>query len=117
MIVARPCVHPGCTAIVKGGGNRCPKHLAAYEERQRERARISDEQRGSRHERGYGSNWEKVRADKLTKNPLCAICKKRGKIVPATVVHHIDEDQFNNDPKNLCSLCRDCHERLHKRRR
>ena len=35
--------------------------------------------------------------------------------VPAVLVHHIDRDEFNNDPSNHESLCNPCHETEHER--
>lgn len=41
---------------------------------------------------------------------LCYICKTQSKLIE---VHHIDNDRNNNDSKNLISLCRSSHKRLH----
>lgn len=30
-------------------------------------------------------------------------------------IHHLDDDHYNNDPKNLQVLCMSCHSRMHKR--
>lgn len=29
-------------------------------------------------------------------------------------IHHIDENVRNNDPSNLSTLCRKCHDKLHE---
>jgi len=39
----------------------------------------------------------------------CSICKKEGR----TVVHHVDENEYNNELKNLRILCFGCHNQLH----
>jgi 5-methylcytosine-specific restriction protein A len=65
--------------------------------------------------RGYGHRWKKIRDSKLTKDPLCERCWRKGKYVEATVVHHRDANQFNNKYSNLESLCVTCHERHHGR--
>lgn len=59
--------------------------------------------------------WRKIRARKLQENPLCERCLKQGRTEVATVVHHRDGNEWNNDPDNLESLCRQCHELHHGR--
>ena len=44
-------------------------------------------------------------------NYKCQICERK-----AILVHHIDKDNSNNDPKNLISLCQSCHGKLHSSR-
>lgn len=44
-------------------------------------------------------------------NYKCQSCNKE----KATLVHHIDKNNFNNDPTNLVSLCNKCHLALHGR--
>jgi 5-methylcytosine-specific restriction protein A len=50
----------------------------------------------------------------LRKQPLCERCLKEGKIVPATVAHHIKPHKGNEqlffDPDNLASSCKPCHD-------
>jgi 5-methylcytosine-specific restriction protein A len=77
-----------------------------------------DRDRGSSTERGYDRKWRKVRKAFLSRNPLCKICLEGGITKEARVVHHIipidqggDRLRFNN----LMALCRDCHEKIHKR--
>lgn len=72
--------------------------------------------RGTRQERGYGKEWQKIRARKLWHDPLCERCEENGMTTAAAVVHHRDHDQYNNTPINLMSLCRDCHEQIHRRK-
>lgn len=48
-------------------------------------------------------------------NHKCQVCHKR-QYKEKLSVHHIDYDKSNNEPKNLISLCRNCHrETLHNR--
>ena len=47
------CV-PGCPEIVPAGQRRCPAHTKAQQ-------RSEDKRRGSRHERQYGTPWDKLR--------------------------------------------------------
>lgn len=60
--------------------------------------------------------WQKLRADQLRRNPLCAMCLPR--CVPATVCDHIephkgDEDKFWAGP--FQSLCKPHHDSDKKR--
>lgn len=59
--------------------------------------------------------WYRLRAHQLKLQPLCAHCKLKGKVEPATVVDHIiahkgDLARFW-DTTNLQSLCTSCHDR------
>lgn len=96
------------------GESRCADHLAAWK---LETARRDNERRGSSSERGYGGSWQKIRDWKLRESPLCEACMREGRPNPAQVVHHKDENQRNNAPENLESMCRDCHERHHGRKK
>lgn len=72
----------------------------------------SDNHRGSRHERGYGTEWEKLRDIVLARdNYLCQICLESYRITPATEVDHIlpKAKGGTDDPDNLQSICNDCH--------
>lgn len=42
----------------------------------------------------------------------CEICGKKEKLD----VHHIDGDYKNNDPNNLMTLCRSCHNKQHRKK-
>lgn len=58
--------------------------------------------------------WHRLRWYQLKDNPLCAFCKRLGKVTPASIADHIkahrgDEVLFF-DPKNLQSLCKSCHD-------
>nr|DAH08110.1 MAG TPA: HNH endonuclease [Caudoviricetes sp.] len=58
--------------------------------------------------------WRKVRAVKLSQDPLCEECARQGMAVPAQMVDHIrpiNEGGAALDMKNLQSLCHTCHNR------
>jgi 5-methylcytosine-specific restriction endonuclease McrA len=60
------------------------------------------------------SIWKRLRADQLSKSPLCKICRERGVMVAAAVVDHIIpfvsvSDPLALDADNLQSLCLSCH--------
>ncbi len=75
------------------------------------------DKRGSASSRGYGATWRRVRQLHLNRNPLCADCKVKDFHKKAYTVHHVDENQFNNESDNLLSLCFVCHEKRHGRMR
>lgn len=58
-----------------------------------------------------GPAWRRLRAAVLAERPLCALCQRQGRVVPATEVDHVDNDPANNDRDNLQSLCKPCHSR------
>jgi 5-methylcytosine-specific restriction protein A len=59
--------------------------------------------------------------------PLCEMCQQKGIVTLATEVHHIrpisteyrpdDLRRLALDPYNLMSLCRKCHEEIHRQLR
>jgi 5-methylcytosine-specific restriction protein A len=106
----RPCTHPGCPALTEAGGP-CPKHK-----------KDRDKERGTAAQRGYDRRWRKYRRRFLDENPLCEECNREGCDIVATVVHHHREVSSRDDPlfwepRNHAALCRECHERVHKRKR
>lgn len=57
-------------------------------------------------------HWQVRRTDQLAREPLCRLCKSRGRITAATVADHIEPHR--GDPQkfwygDLQSLCTDCH--------
>lgn len=58
--------------------------------------------------------WRKLRRRKLMNDPLCEECKRRGRIVEATIVDHKQPRRFYPELKleytNLMSLCKSHHE-------
>ena len=68
--------------------------------------------------------WEHVRNARLRKDEyICQECKRYGKTMEATTVHHIipadkcigEYRKLLYDSRNLISLCNGCHERMHMR--
>jgi 5-methylcytosine-specific restriction endonuclease McrA len=62
--------------------------------------------------------WQRKRLHILRRDMfLCQKCKRYGKHVPATMVHHIKEVEFYPelayDDDNLTSLCDHCHNKEH----
>lgn len=60
-----PCTYPGCPGRATAGHGRCEAH--ARQDRQR-----FDQARGTRQERGYGAEWQRIRAELLVEQPTCA---------------------------------------------
>lgn len=95
----RPCRHPGCPRL--SDGVYCDEHRGLY---MRENAA----------QRGYDSRWRAARKHFLERHPLCALCLKEGKTVPATVVDHViphrGDARLFWDKSNWQPLCKDCHD-------
>ena len=57
--------------------------------------------------------WRKLRKYYISKQPLCEVCKRFGKIIEAKVVDHIKRVKINPElalvESNLQSLCSRCH--------
>jgi len=68
--------------------------------------------RKSRHERGYGSLWEKIRKRVLDRDSgLCQACTRKGRVALGREVHHkTPRAQGGRDEdSNLETLCHECH--------
>jgi 5-methylcytosine-specific restriction protein A len=107
----KPCKKQGCRAITTNPNGFCDAHQDEAKQLT-EQAKRFRQKRISAAQRGYGTHWQRVRSWQLAQHPLCEMCQHA-----AIVVHHKDHNQFNNSPDNLMSLCRDCHERIHKRKK
>ena len=69
--------------------------------------------RESRHKRGYGTAWDKLRKAILSRDcHLCQPCKANGRIVPATQVDHIKPKAKGgtDEAGNLQAICAPCHQ-------
>ncbi|MCA8079932.1 HNH endonuclease [Burkholderia cepacia] len=100
-----PCRHRGCGRLVDSPGF-CEVHKAdAVGWR-------PDRERGNRHARGFGSNWERTRAEIMKRDKaLCQSCLRAGRVVLATSVDHIVNraEGGTDDHSNLEALCDKCH--------
>ena len=68
--------------------------------------------RTSRHQRGYGTAWNKLRHRILERDKrLCRACWRKGLITVATHVDHIVPKARGggDEETNLQSLCEPCH--------
>lgn len=96
------CTFIGCGAI------NCSKHGRSG----RTSGWRPDADRGNRHQRGYGKEWEQKRGEILERdNHLCIPCKQDGRVTPANQVDHIIQkaDGGTDHDGNLQSICLACH--------
>ena len=64
----------------------------------------------------YGQGWDNILKESIRKRDSykCQICGvPQEECFEALIVHHKDENKKNLNPKNLISLCRSCHVKLH----
>lgn len=77
-----------------------------------------DKRRGTAHERGYDSRWQKTSRGFLAKHPLCVASKANGIIRAAMVVDHIIPHRGDKklfwDPGNWQALSDDVHNTIKK---
>ena len=103
----RPCLHPGCGALVRGG--YCDAHRP-------NRTIDRSEEAQSWHWMYLTPEWtDDLRPTQLLDEPFCRECAKRGRRVRATDVDHIVDHKGDwgkfSDRSNLESLCHSCHSR------
>lgn len=102
--IPRACRKIGCAKTTTDRSGYCPDHInTGWDTHQNGK---------SRHERGYGVSWDKLRPVILKRDRyLCQECKRSGRAVPATTVDHIKPKARGgtDDHDNLESLCWPCH--------
>lgn len=112
------CNQAGCRELTKE--SYCDIHMIEYEKRRAEHRARHDRTRLTSSKRGYGGKWRAVRLRQLKDYPLCKMCEDRGNTIPAVLVHHIkplSEGGERLNRENLMSLCNECHEIIHNRKR
>ena len=103
----KPCAFPGCAKLTHS--RYCDEHVKAtandYNQHHRDPAA----------KKRYGYSWKKIRDKYIKVNPLCEICRAYGRFIPADTVHHKQPlaDGGTHEWKNLQSLCKGCHSRIH----
>lgn len=98
----KPCASPRCHKMASKYG-KCEDHQPEP---------WNSSKGKSPAERGYGSEWVKIRAKALLRDGhLCQACFKAGIITVATEVDHIINKARGgtNRMENLQSLCNPCH--------
>ncbi|CAG9423134.1 HNH endonuclease [Providencia alcalifaciens] len=102
--IPRSCRKHGCSKTTTDRSGYCQEHMNTGWE--------NHQQGKSRHERGYGSKWDKIRARVLHRDKhLCQECLKSGRPTEAKTVDHIKPKAHGgtDDDSNLQSLCWSCH--------
>ena len=99
----------------------CQKKYAeladSVEKRRARNRKYNRESRDQRSAEFYNSKeWKLLRQDKLNKDCVCEVCKKK----PAEIAHHIvpiaEDWDRRLDYSNLLSVCAGCHEEKHPER-
>lgn len=74
---------------------------------------MSDKTASDRQRRRFlhtgSAQWRAIREQVLQREPLCRYCTRRGWVVPATDVDHINGQTEDNRLESLQPLCRSCH--------
>lgn len=107
----KPCTQ--CGVLVRDGSSRCVDHKVKA-------GTFADSRRGSRHERGYGSAWDKTRERILKRDAgLCQPCLAQGIVHEGTHVDHkISKAEWRrvhgslegcDDDSNLQTINAECH--------
>lgn len=104
----RPCSWPGCGRLTDG--QYCPEHAAAA------RRRYDRYERSPDVNRIYGRSWKRIRDRYAAAHPLCERCLEEGRMTAVDEVHHIIpvNQGGTHSPDNLMSLCRSCHNKIHR---
>jgi 5-methylcytosine-specific restriction enzyme A len=101
----RPCAYPGCPSL--SHGYYCLDHERKVEMEY-------NKKRGSASKQAYGVQWRRARKRYLAEHPLCVMCLKEEKVVPATVVDHVIAHKGDMglfwDKNNWQALCKRCHD-------
>lgn len=106
----RPCSYPRCPNLTDG--RFCEEH------QKQENKRYEKYDRDPAVRRRYGRVWKRVRDSYVKENPFCELCFEKGIIVPVEEVHHKKPlaEGGTHDKRNIISLCKSCHARIHASR-
>lgn len=101
-----PCRFSGCSELTHS--RYCEKHQSAVNKH------YNKYQRAPETFKRYGTRWRKIRKKYISQNPLCMLCERMGKLMPAEEVHHIKplSDGGTHSENNLMSLCKSCHSKI-----
>lgn len=103
------CRRPGCRGLVTAG---VCSVCGPIKQRSNWDAYHAERNATSRHKRGYGWTWEKLRDMVLADEPLCRQCGAVGLVAAAVTVDHILPKAWGgmDDMDNLQPLCKQCHD-------
>ena len=108
-----------CKRIISFGKSRCTKCEKEYQDKKISDRYYNKHIRDRKSQTFYDSReWKSIRKVVLSRDlGLCLICRNKGVISYANVVHHITELKEDNskalDISNLISLCSCCHNKVH----
>lgn len=90
---------------MRDGSSRCEAHKVRC-------GSFADRSRGTRQQRGYGAEWDRLRALVMRRDAgLCQPCLKRGHVTGAKAVDHIVNKKAGGGDElaNLQAICNPCH--------
>jgi len=96
----RPCSFKGCNTLVHDGSGRCVAHPRDAWSKVTPTKRIT------------GRRLQAMREALFKRDPLCAECRRQGRVTPATQRDHIIplSEGGADDETNEQGLCEPCHE-------
>lgn len=106
------CPHESHAPAVSVDVQVQPQTVSGYCDKHRGEGWVQHQRGLSRHQRGYGSKWDAIRARILKRdNHLCQNCLRNGRAVEARTVDHIIPKAHGGTDadSNLQSLCWPCH--------
>ncbi len=114
----KACPRPLCPGyVIEGKCDTCEYDANAKRKRT---GWQSDNERGTRQERGYDQAWLDLRARKLAHDPLCELqlegCRDFAEEVHHVVSFHGLHDPLRLDWDNLQSACKWCHGKVTRER-
>lgn len=104
----KPCRYPGCPKLTDG--LYCEDHAALARRQYEKFERAADVRKK------YGRAWKRIRDKYAAEHPLCERCLEEGRATLMEEVHHVlpVARGGTHDPRNLMSLCRSCHNKIHQ---
>jgi 5-methylcytosine-specific restriction enzyme A len=110
LIPLKPCTYPGCNKLVSHG--RCEAHI-----KQADKAYDKDRENEPWRQWIHSTRYRLAISIYKSEHPLCERCLKKGKVVPAYIVHHKKPHEGNWelfwDQSNWEGVCNPCHEEEH----
>ncbi|ANZ98177.1 hypothetical protein BFC20_10920 [Brochothrix thermosphacta] len=120
------CKVAHCRQLIDYTDQYCDTHAHIGIKRKQEQAqRYNETTRNNEFNKQYtkfyqSSEWKQARMTKLVNQPLCEECLKNKNVKQGQIVHHIielkeDWEQRVNQ-NNLETICRECHNKHHKKK-
>jgi 5-methylcytosine-specific restriction protein A len=103
-LAPKPCCQ--CGVLVSDGTTRCEAHKARP-------GSFADRSRGTRQQRGYGAEWDRLRELVMQRDAgLCQPCRRHGILHLAHAVDHVVPKARGgtDEESNLQAICRPAHQ-------